>query len=219
MVPCSTPGRPATKEAECLPPSTPCSPPASTPMRRTAATAMWRQCLDMQHEMTYSCLAQRDGTSRWRWIHHRHMPALHRGVCQSSPRTTSPRIRQGFKRPPRINTYVLARLLTHDSLEIAHNQRERVWADCRANAVVGGLNVGDPITHGFVDGILQGPRAGLDSHYLLTTAVGTQHNNTITNTTLAKQDERQVVQAQHVETRWQQPTSAPRTFMRKTLRD
>src|SRR5438132_13703694 len=36
----------------------------------------------------------------------------------------------------------------------------------RAKKIVGGANVGDPIAHGFIDGILERAAAGIDAHDL-----------------------------------------------------
>ena len=48
-----------------------------------------------------------------------------------------------------------AGLVADDALEFPHHQRERVWPGHRPEEVVGGLHVGDPVTEGLVDGVLQ----------------------------------------------------------------
>eukprot|EP01137_Pigoraptor_chileana_P017491 Opistho-2@75637 len=51
--------------------------------------------------------------------------------------------------------HLLTGLPSNDRLELAHDRRERVWPDCRANEVVRRLNVCHPVAHRLVDGILQ----------------------------------------------------------------
>ena len=46
-------------------------------------------------------------------------------------------------------------LLTDDGLEIPHQHRVGVGSGDRANDVMGGINIGDPVAHGFVERILE----------------------------------------------------------------
>ena len=62
--------------------------------------------------------------------------------------------------------HLLARLLADDLLEVAHHRGERVRARDRAEDVVGGLDVRDPVAHGLVDRVLQGARARRDGDHL-----------------------------------------------------
>ena len=64
-------------------------------------------------------------------------------------------------RPVRSST-CCPRLVADDPLEVAHHVRERVRTGDGAEDVVGVLDVGDPVAHRLVDGVLEGPAAGLD---------------------------------------------------------
>ena len=57
-------------------------------------------------------------------------------------------------------------LASDDALEVADHDGVRVWADDAADEVVGGLDVGDPVANGLVDGVLEGAGTGLDADYL-----------------------------------------------------
>ena len=54
---------------------------------------------------------------------------------------------------------LLAGLLADDALEVAHHHWERMGAGDRAQEVVGGLDVRDPVPERLVDGVLEGARA------------------------------------------------------------
>ena len=58
------------------------------------------------------------------------------------------------------------RLVADDALEVAHEHRIRVRAHRRAEAVVRGLDVGDPVAQGLADGILERSRAAVDRPHL-----------------------------------------------------
>mmetsp|Transcript_53020 Transcript_53020/g.148809 ORF Transcript_53020/g.148809 Transcript_53020/m.148809 type:complete len:565 (+) Transcript_53020:627-2321(+) len=62
------------------------------------------------------------------------------------------------------------RLIADHGLQLAHNVREGVRADGRADDVVGGADVRHPVAHRLVDRVLQGLRAALRRHHL-----GTEH--------------------------------------------
>mmetsp|Transcript_14231 Transcript_14231/g.31606 ORF Transcript_14231/g.31606 Transcript_14231/m.31606 type:complete len:372 (-) Transcript_14231:486-1601(-) len=51
-------------------------------------------------------------------------------------------------------------------LEVLHDGGERVGAHGAADDVVGGHNIGHPVPHGLIDGILQCARAALDGNHL-----------------------------------------------------
>lgn len=53
---------------------------------------------------------------------------------------------------------LLLDLPSNDPLEVSDDGREGVGTDSRTDTVMSGLQVGDPFSHGFVDGILQGLR-------------------------------------------------------------
>ena len=57
------------------------------------------------------------------------------------------------------------RLHADDALEVAHHDGERVRPGRGAEAVVGVVRVGDPVAEGFVDGVLEGRRTGLDGDH------------------------------------------------------
>ena len=63
------------------------------------------------------------------------------------------------RRPGEVE-HLLARLLADDLLEVAHHLGERVRARDRAEDVVRGGDVRDPVAHGLVDRVLQGARPG-----------------------------------------------------------
>ncbi|MBI3555027.1 MAG: hypothetical protein HY074_02035 [Deltaproteobacteria bacterium] len=52
-----------------------------------------------------------------------------------------------------------ARLDADDRLKVAHDERIRVRAECRAQAIICIAHIADPIAHGFAHGIFQGLRA------------------------------------------------------------
>ena len=56
-----------------------------------------------------------------------------------------------------------ARLAADHRLELAHHQRIRMRAEHRAEQVVGVADVGDPVAHRLVDGVLQRAAAGIDA--------------------------------------------------------
>ena len=76
------------------------------------------------------------------------------------------RIRQAALR----RQHLLARLAADDALEVAHHGRIGMRPGHRADAVEGGLDVGDPVAQGLVHGVLEGARARLHRHDL-----GAQH--------------------------------------------
>ena len=58
------------------------------------------------------------------------------------------------------------RLAADDRLEVAHDRRVGVGADGAADEVVGVADVGDPVAHGLVDGVLEGAAAaGHGAHF------------------------------------------------------
>jgi len=59
-------------------------------------------------------------------------------------------------------------LLSDDSLEISDDGGERVRTDGGTDAVVGGGEIDDPVSHGFVDGVLEGLGTGSDGDDLRT---------------------------------------------------
>jgi hypothetical protein len=63
-----------------------------------------------------------------------------------------------LSRPP----HLLRHLAADDALEVADDHREGVRADDGAEDVVGVLAGGHPVAHGFVGGILERARAGID---------------------------------------------------------
>ena len=56
-----------------------------------------------------------------------------------------------------------AALAADDAVEVAHHGGVGMRAEDAAEEVVGGADVGDPVAHGLVDGVLQGLRAGADA--------------------------------------------------------
>src|SRR5580704_15966827 len=58
---------------------------------------------------------------------------------------------------------LLAGFAADDGLKIAHHRGIGMGAENRAEKVVRVADVGDPITHGFVDGVFQGTAAGIDA--------------------------------------------------------
>ena len=58
--------------------------------------------------------------------------------------------------------HLRARFLADHRLKLADHQRIRMRPERRAEQVVGVADVGDPITHRFVDRVLQRPAAGID---------------------------------------------------------
>ena len=58
---------------------------------------------------------------------------------------------------------LLAGFAADDGLKIADHRRIRMRAENGAEKIVRGADVGDPIAHGFVDGVFQGSAAGIDA--------------------------------------------------------
>ena len=58
---------------------------------------------------------------------------------------------------------LLARLFADDAVEVAHHRGIRMRAEDAAEQVMRGADVGDPVAHGFVDGVFEGARAGVDA--------------------------------------------------------
>ena len=61
---------------------------------------------------------------------------------------------------------LLAGFLADDAMEVAHHRRVRMRSQHAAQQVVRGADVGDPVAHGFVDGVLQRARARLHAAHL-----------------------------------------------------
>ena len=59
-----------------------------------------------------------------------------------------------------------ARLPSDHRLEFADHQRIRMRPQHRAEQIVGVGDVGDPVAHRLVDGVLQRPAAGIDAQHL-----------------------------------------------------
>ncbi len=68
----------------------------------------------------------------------------------------------GIGQPAAALEDLLARLVADHPLVLAHHQRERVRSGHRPEHVVRRLDVGDPVAHRLVDGVLQRARAGGD---------------------------------------------------------
>jgi hypothetical protein len=81
-----------------------------------------------------------------------------------SPDRRDRRIRQ----PPGAFEDLTASLHTDDALEIADHGREGMGPGDRAEDVVRGLDVGDPVPERFVDGVLEGAGAGGNRNHLST---------------------------------------------------
>ena len=58
---------------------------------------------------------------------------------------------------------LLAGFAADDGLKIADHRRIRMRAENGAEKIVRGADVGDPVAHGFVDGVFQGAAAGIDA--------------------------------------------------------
>ena len=58
------------------------------------------------------------------------------------------------------------RLFADHLVKIAHHHRIRMRAERRAEQVVGVADVGDPVAHGFADGVLERAAAARDAHHL-----------------------------------------------------
>ena len=71
------------------------------------------------------------------------------------PDVTDQRIRQTSG----LRQGLSARFAPNDTLKISHQHWIRVGAGNRANNIEGVIDIGDPITHGLVHGILQRSRA------------------------------------------------------------
>src|SRR5215472_11060075 len=76
--------------------------------------------------------------------------------------TRDRRVRQ----PPGALEDLAARLHTYHALEIADHGREWMRSGDRAEDIVRGLDVGDPVTERLVDGVLEGAGAGGDRDHL-----------------------------------------------------
>ncbi len=61
---------------------------------------------------------------------------------------------------------LLARFEADHAMKIAHHGGIRMRAQRRAQQVMGVGDVGDPVAHGFADGVFQGAAAGGDGHHL-----------------------------------------------------
>ena len=57
------------------------------------------------------------------------------------------------------------RFARDDAVEVADHRRIRVRAECGAEDVEGIADIGDPVAHGFVDGVLERGGAGADTAY------------------------------------------------------
>ena len=69
----------------------------------------------------------------------------------------------GVGQPPGQLEDLRARLAADDRLELAHHQRIRMRPEHRAEQVVRVADVGHPVAHRFVDGVLQRAAAGVDA--------------------------------------------------------
>ncbi len=58
-----------------------------------------------------------------------------------------------------------ASLVADDAVKIPHHHGVGMRAQCRAEQVMRGMNVGHPIAHGLADGILQRPAAARNAHH------------------------------------------------------
>src|SRR6266849_538987 len=58
---------------------------------------------------------------------------------------------------------LLARFAADDGLKIADHRWIRMRAENGAEEIVRGADVGDPVAHGFVDGVLERAAAGIDA--------------------------------------------------------
>ena len=77
---------------------------------------------------------------------------------------------------PPFDGHQLGRRLVADApLEVAHHRRVRMRAHRRAQHVVGGRDVGDPVAHRLVDGVLERRGAGRDRADLGTQRAHPQH--------------------------------------------
>ena len=53
------------------------------------------------------------------------------------------------------------RLPSDDAMKIAHHGRIRMRSQHAAQQIMRGADIGDPVAHGFIDGVFQGARAGI----------------------------------------------------------
>src|SRR5690606_17599160 len=60
--------------------------------------------------------------------------------------------------------HLLQAFVTDDRLEVTHHHGIGMWAGYGTNDVEGSLYIGDPVAHGFVQGIFERARAGIDRH-------------------------------------------------------
>ena len=74
--------------------------------------------------------------------------------------------RHRVRQPARLIDDLHPRFQPDHPLEVAHHRRERMRASRGAEAVVGVVGVGDPVSERLVDRILERLRAGLDRHHL-----------------------------------------------------
>ena len=68
--------------------------------------------------------------------------------------------------PPGAVEHLLPGLDADDPVEVADHHREGVRTGDGPEQVVGGVDVGDPVAEGLVDGVLERPAAGLDGDHL-----------------------------------------------------
>mmetsp|Transcript_6582 Transcript_6582/g.15700 ORF Transcript_6582/g.15700 Transcript_6582/m.15700 type:complete len:599 (-) Transcript_6582:87-1883(-) len=96
----------------------------------------------------------------------------HPDSIASSPHTRHQHVRQapGPVGEPLLVQHLGPRLPADHGLEILHDGGEGVGTHGAADDVVGGNDVGHPVAHGLIDGILQGLRPALHRHHL-----GPQH--------------------------------------------
>ena len=62
--------------------------------------------------------------------------------------------------------YLRAGLFADNGLEVSHDSGERVRADGGSDQVMGVHDVGDPVSHGFVDRVFQRAAAGFNRNHL-----------------------------------------------------
>ncbi len=80
--------------------------------------------------------------------------------------STSDASHDGIRKFSNLLRELLLDLAANNSLEVADDGRERVGSDSRADAVVSGRKIGDPVTHGLVNGVLESLRSGIDGNDL-----------------------------------------------------
>src|SRR5262245_6218595 len=67
----------------------------------------------------------------------------------------------GVRQAPDEREQLLTRLAPDDGLELAHHERIGMRSENRAKEVVGVLDIGDPVAHRLVDGVLERPAASI----------------------------------------------------------